>query len=70
MAINRDNPKQHPRAREEAVTRARNKRVRDLAIADDHSRSHTATGVLRRMEPLTADASLPRRLMHFGVKRS
>lgn len=39
----------HPHSKAEHLSRQRNKKVRELAIAEEHSRSHTATGVLRRL---------------------
>jgi hypothetical protein len=60
---------QHPHSKEKSLTREKQKRIRDLAIAVDHSRTHTATGVLRRMELPVQNADLPHRLKHFGTKK-
>jgi hypothetical protein len=64
-------PKEMPHAhsKEKSITREKQKRVRDLAIATDHSRTHTATGVLRRMEMPVEDTNIPHRLKHFGMKK-
>jgi hypothetical protein len=60
---------QDPDSKEKAITREKQKRVRDLAIAVDHSRTHTATGVLRRMDLPVEDTGIPSRLKHFGMKK-
>jgi hypothetical protein len=60
---------QHPHSKEKSITGEKQKRIRNLAIAADHSRTHTATGVLRRMELPVEDTGIPHRLKHFGMKK-